>query len=292
MGLSVLNAPAAAGGVTQKVQEFTSTGSFVTPSNVTAVEVFLVGGGGGGGWVSNNAGNTFIASAGAAGGEVIRQLIPVTAGTTYTVTIGAGGAGATSLVNGSTGGTTSFGSLIYAYGGNGGGSIQQNINATYPIRGGGAAGPTGASGGGAGAGAGAGGPSLAFPGYGNSASSEPRGTGVPTNQRTSGGGTGFGSGNSFVHYIAGQGVDGYGNGGAGGYVNFISSLGVGNGRSEWSGTGTPSFFDRDASTRTNGAAASANTGDGGHGAVSTSTQNTPQNGWAGGSGFARVIYWS
>ena len=47
MGQTVF--PAASGGVTQQVQTFTATGTFTTPSNVTTVEVFLVGGGGGGG---------------------------------------------------------------------------------------------------------------------------------------------------------------------------------------------------------------------------------------------------
>ena len=51
MGSTVF--PAAGGGVTQKVQEFTSTGTFTVPSNCTAVEVFLVGGGGGGGGCTN-----------------------------------------------------------------------------------------------------------------------------------------------------------------------------------------------------------------------------------------------
>ena len=45
MGSTVF--PAAGGGVTPKVTEFTSTGTFVVPSNTTMVEVFVVGGGGG-----------------------------------------------------------------------------------------------------------------------------------------------------------------------------------------------------------------------------------------------------
>ena len=46
------------GSKSQKVQEFTATGTFVTPSNCTTVEVFLVGAGGGGGASSlSGAGN-------------------------------------------------------------------------------------------------------------------------------------------------------------------------------------------------------------------------------------------
>ena len=47
--------PAAGGGVTQKVQEFTSTGTFTAPSNTTSVQVFLVAGGGAGGGVNGSA---------------------------------------------------------------------------------------------------------------------------------------------------------------------------------------------------------------------------------------------
>ena len=52
MGVAIF--PAAGGGVTQKVQEFTSTGTFTVPSNCTSVQVFLVGGGGGGGVVQSS----------------------------------------------------------------------------------------------------------------------------------------------------------------------------------------------------------------------------------------------
>ena len=47
MGISVFPAPG--GGVTQKVQEFTSTGTFTAPANVSAIKLIMFGGGGGGG---------------------------------------------------------------------------------------------------------------------------------------------------------------------------------------------------------------------------------------------------
>ena len=47
MGIAVFPAPG--GGVTQKVDVFTSTGSWTAPSNCSSVDVFLVAGGGGGG---------------------------------------------------------------------------------------------------------------------------------------------------------------------------------------------------------------------------------------------------
>jgi hypothetical protein len=118
MGISVF--PAAGGGVTQKVQEFTSTGTFVTPSNCSSVEVFLVGGGAGGGYarVSTDA-NYGTAGGGGGGGAVLRRTLTVVPGTSYTVTIGAGGAGATSNVAGSNGSNSSFGVLLTAIGGGG-----------------------------------------------------------------------------------------------------------------------------------------------------------------------------
>ena len=129
-------------------------------------------------------------------------------------------------------------------------------------------------------------------GAGNSSSNGMRGTTTSVNQRTTGGGTGFNSGSAYVSTCAGIGKEGYGNGGAGAFANWVTSLGNDLGRNDWYGTGNPTFFNRDTSARTNGAAASANTGDGGHGGGTTAVQNNPQNGWAGGSGFARVIYWS
>ena len=42
----------------QKVETFTSTGTFTAPSNVSAVEIFLVAGGGGGGGNGSTGSNT------------------------------------------------------------------------------------------------------------------------------------------------------------------------------------------------------------------------------------------
>ena len=82
--------PAASGGVTQKVQEFTATGTFTAPSNVAAVEVFLVSGGGGGG-CSVSGGSASTGSGGGGGGGVgLKRFLTVTPGTSYTVTIGGG----------------------------------------------------------------------------------------------------------------------------------------------------------------------------------------------------------
>ena len=50
-----INTVPTSSGVTQKVQEFLSTGTFNTPANCTTVELFMVGGGGGGGGGSGSA---------------------------------------------------------------------------------------------------------------------------------------------------------------------------------------------------------------------------------------------
>ena len=118
MGTSTI--PAAGGGVTQKVQEFLSTGTFTTPSNCTTVELFMVAGGGGSGGTTT----AVSASGGGGGGGVVYKTITVVPGTAYTVTIGGGGAagtGAATPTSGSNGGDTTFGALATAKGGGGGG---------------------------------------------------------------------------------------------------------------------------------------------------------------------------
>ena len=65
--------------LTQKVQTFTSTGTFTVPANCTTVEVFLVGGGGGGGACSNAVNNSN--GGGGGGGGVVRKAITVTPST-------------------------------------------------------------------------------------------------------------------------------------------------------------------------------------------------------------------
>jgi hypothetical protein len=69
---------------------------------------------------------------GGGGGGVIDGLFPVVPGTTYTVTIGTGGAGAnTSAAAGSNGTDTTFGSLFTAPGGQGGTSYNQPLGTGY-----------------------------------------------------------------------------------------------------------------------------------------------------------------
>jgi hypothetical protein len=80
--------------------------SYTPAINCTAIVTCIGAGGGGGASGSGQA----VSTGGAAGG-VCQSELSLTAGTTYTITVGAGGAGGTtttSSANGVTGGTTSF----------------------------------------------------------------------------------------------------------------------------------------------------------------------------------------
>jgi len=110
-------------GVNYKYITYNSSGT-LTITNEGSIDCCLVAGGGGAhyiGW------NRPLAAAGGGGG-FIRQTFFITAGT-YTITIGAGGAGA------SNGGTTSLGTLLKIGGGQRGYAI--GVNATNSGYGGG-----------------------------------------------------------------------------------------------------------------------------------------------------------
>lgn len=90
---------------------FTISGTWTKPAGFSADDIFLVEGwGGGGGGTTSNAG-------GGGGGYAGRRLRYADLPSSVTVTIGAGGAPGSAA---GAGGTTSFGSLVTAYGGGGG----------------------------------------------------------------------------------------------------------------------------------------------------------------------------
>ena len=92
------------------------TYSWVCPPNITQVEVTLVGGGGAGA-------NYTSGSAGGSGAGWVHYIATVVPGTTYTVVVGQGGAGAAVGVGGGTGGNSTFNGadgLATATGGGGG----------------------------------------------------------------------------------------------------------------------------------------------------------------------------
>lgn len=98
-----------------KKTDFTSSGSFTTPADVSLVYVEGCGGGGGGG--HNLTSDTY----GGGSGAVFKNgIYPVTPSSVISVTIGAGGSGNNSGIGGS-GGNSSFGSISNFPGGGGGG---------------------------------------------------------------------------------------------------------------------------------------------------------------------------
>jgi hypothetical protein len=143
-GFSLVNLPPPSTTLTARFAQFTSTGTWTAPSNVTQAYFSGCGGGGAGGACSapGNAGG------GGGGGAacVEKQLVNVVPGQTYSVTIGAAGAGATGAAGGAGGLTqmesASFVVLVSCPGGAGG---SEGTNAS-PTPGGAAGGAGGVAG--------------------------------------------------------------------------------------------------------------------------------------------------
>lgn len=241
---------------------FKSSGTF-TPAKGLSCDVLVVAGGGGGG-------NTF-GGGGAAGGLYYSASNSVA--TAQTVTIGAGGAGATGRASkGASGSNSVFGSLTAAVGGGGGGSYDTK-NGANGGSGGGGGGETG-SGGTATSGQGnAGGGGSGGHGGGGGGASGAGGT--ATGSTIGNGGSGSNTYSSWLSTV-GMGVSGYiAGGGSGGSNNDGTTLGTVNG-----GAGQGQYA--------NGNAATANTGSGGGGGGLTG--GVDGNGGAGGSGLVVVRY--
>jgi hypothetical protein len=109
-------ATAVTGGGLQSIQVFTASGTYTKPAGITKVRVRGVGGGGGGGGVRASVAAT---GSGGGGGGHFEEIIDVSALSTVTVTIGAGGSGVSESA-GTAGGTTSFGAFASGNGGGGG----------------------------------------------------------------------------------------------------------------------------------------------------------------------------
>lgn len=115
---------------------FTASGTWKCPAGVTAVLVEGFGGGGGGGGgrtASTNTAHTFAGGSGGGGSTLSSRVVPVTPGTTYTVTIGAGGtAGTSNGGDGGDGGDSSLGSLAtFPGGGKGWGGAANSTNEVH-----------------------------------------------------------------------------------------------------------------------------------------------------------------
>jgi hypothetical protein len=249
---------------------FTSTGSFLPSQKITGAEVLTIAGGGSGG--EGNSGYWQVGGGGGAGGVVYNNALNLTAGTTYTATVGAGGTRVSSR-HGVQGNNSQFGPLTSAIGGGYGGAMSGV---------GGSLGPGGNGGNGGG-----------NEGYGvwsRSTGSQGFGGGLGVNDQDRGGAGGGGG-------AGGQGGDGSGttggNGGAGTnvYSNFayatltgVNGFYAGGGAGSGSASGGPNGSGGSGGGGAPGVAGTANTGSGSGG---TRSGNAVANG---GSGIIIVRY--
>lgn len=110
---AVWQAASGGGGSLLRQTVFTASGTWTKGTNTKYVLVQAVGGGGGGGRYTSG-------SCGGGAGGFSQKLIDVSAINTVSVTIGAGGTGATTNGNGTNGGNTTFGTHVTCNGGGGG----------------------------------------------------------------------------------------------------------------------------------------------------------------------------
>jgi len=261
------------------VCNFTSSGTFnlsLVNSNINAY-VLVVGGGGGGGGVSAVA--QYTGGGGGGGSIVYNTSYILTAGSSYTATVGAAGAaGGNTGTRGGNGTNSTFGVLTAGGGRSGGGSLAADAPGTNGTN------FTGGAGGGAGSRATTEqGGTSGFEGYGgNSTSGGGGGGGAGGNATTMGGGNAIASatapvaglgGNGSSYTISGASVA-YGGGGGGG-TNATGTVGAG-------GTGGGGSGGKNAV----GVAGTANRGGGGGGAGGSSARV----GGAGGTGVIILNY--
>ena len=255
-GVNPVAGPKASGGDiitndgTYWIHQFLNSGTF-TPSQTLSTEYLVVAGGGGGG--ANNG-----AGAGA-GGYLTASGFSLTAGTSYTATVGAGGVGGVTQSDGTQGSNSVFSTITSTGGGYGAGYViaRGGASAQPGGNGGSSGGGSGAfsSGGGGGAGAvgtngGTGNNSIAgvktaSPAQGNNGGAGSSGTtaggvggdgtsssinGTATTRAGGGGGTGS------PHGAGGSGGGGAGGGASG--TNGTVNTGGGGGGSSTGGSGT------------------------------------------------------
>jgi len=273
-------------GPTNRVAEFTTSGTWVCPSGVYSAEFLVVGAGGGGGGCTNSVITRSSAGGGGGGGAVKKVTLGVTPGASYTVTIGAKGTGGTIANPGNNGGYSeivlSGNTLIRSFGGYGGAGVTAldfgiSPTLTQTIAGMGGNASTAASAVVAGGGGGG-----AFPfAYVFTTSA--------TQSYNNAGGTEGGYGGAVTTATQGRiGIDGYGAGGGGGagtsatlsLASAAAPYGAGTG-----GTGTGVV----AATLSPGNAALANTGSGGGGAY-CGLSTTGAAGGNGSDGIVRIAY--
>jgi hypothetical protein len=284
VGTTPTIAPKASGGNittdgTYWIHTFLTTQTFTPFTNLTCDYLVIAGGGGGG---SGSGGG------GGAGGyrtSIGGSPLSTTSGTSYSITVGAGGAGAGNTVYLGSNGTTSTFSTINTTGGGGGG---RNVNS--------AAGNSGGSGGGGGFATGAGGAGNAgsyspVEGYAGGASGGAIGSGggggasaVGTTSTLQGGAAG-GAGKS--NSISGTSTDYAGGGGGGGFNNFGVVSGSGGSATFGGGSGGSAPTSGNGTAGSNG---TINTGAGGGGGGAAGSGGSDGAGGTGGAGIVIIRY--
>lgn len=187
----------------QNTLVITESRNWVAPTNLASnkVRVLAFGGGGGAGGQNSGGSSGVVYGGGGGGGHMADERVTVVPGQSYTVTIGAAGEKGASVSTNSTagtgtkGGTTRFGNLVSAAGGNGGTGATRNKGGN---------GGDGGTGGGGGSGTRV--DAYVYGGNGGNGS------------YGGGGGGGYGGGGGAVYRDGGSGGDGgtYGGGGGGG----------------------------------------------------------------------------
>ncbi|MEI6821055.1 MAG: LamG-like jellyroll fold domain-containing protein, partial [Bacteroidota bacterium] len=113
---------------------YSATGTWICPAGVTSVNVYLWGGGGGGGSWGGGIPTTYANGGGGGGGACsVNTNVTVVPGTSYTVTVGSGGAAGSGTAAGATGGASSVAATgfttLTAAGGTGGAKASNTANA-------------------------------------------------------------------------------------------------------------------------------------------------------------------
>ena len=272
-------------GATNRVKEFTSSGTFVCPSGVYSAKFLVVGAGGAGGGTTQLV--TEYAVGGGGGGGAVKEIdLALTPGTSYTITIGAKGSGASGTVGGSGGfsevlnGATS---LIKCFGGSGGtGNLSGGkvyATTTQTIAGGGGDSASGAI------------ERAAGGGGGSFSANAGTSTGWQTTLTSGEGYPGKGATNfssiSPISATGGAGINGYGAGGGGALVYTAPLYATTQGGSSFAGNGAA----RATAGTSNGTASIANTGCGGGGSAAF-LNATATTGGNGSDGLVRVVYFA
>ena len=223
------------------VHAFTTTGANTfTPTTTGFVDLLLVGGGGGSGGFSGGNG-----VGGGAGATLFKKMIPVTAGTPYSISVGTGSVSSISASPGpGTPTTFTYSGITTTAAGGAGGGDGTSPGISSPNASGSGGGNPNLSGG-----TGAGVLGIGFPGFrGNDGAGGGAGSGGPISTPSNVGGTGVP-----IAYFTGTPTDIVSYGGYGRPIGVnVPSLGISTLSTAWYGNGGPAMAPQGIGQYTNG----------------------------------------